>query len=175
MAVKYDEEEKPEVQLTSMMDCIFLILIFFLVSSQLKKIEKEVEVELPEVQMVETAKDVKAVPNMITVSVTHDGDIYVSGNPVGPGELRNRLSKHIKNPFYQGEGADAAAKETKAREEMAKSGMTVTASDARVRLDGDLSAPFHAVVHVLDVCKQMGLPVIGIHVADGKIVNPKQK
>ena len=37
MAVKYEEEEKPEVQLTSMMDCIFLMLIFFLVSSQLTK------------------------------------------------------------------------------------------------------------------------------------------
>jgi hypothetical protein len=34
MAVKYDEDEQPEVQLTSMMDCIFLMLIFFLVSSQ---------------------------------------------------------------------------------------------------------------------------------------------
>ena len=33
MAVKYDEEDKPEVQMTSMMDCIFLLLIFFLVSS----------------------------------------------------------------------------------------------------------------------------------------------
>ena len=31
MAVKYDEEDKPEVQMTSMMDCIFLLLIFFLV------------------------------------------------------------------------------------------------------------------------------------------------
>lgn len=48
MAVKYEADEKPEVQLTSMMDCIFLMLIFFLVSSQLKKKEKEVALELPE-------------------------------------------------------------------------------------------------------------------------------
>ena len=39
MAVRYEEDEKPEVSLTSMMDCIFLMLIFFLVSSQLKKVE----------------------------------------------------------------------------------------------------------------------------------------
>ena len=31
MAVRYEEDEKPEVSLTSMMDCIFLMLIFFLV------------------------------------------------------------------------------------------------------------------------------------------------
>ena len=39
MAVRYEEDEKPEVSLTSMMDCIFLMLIFLLVSSQLKKVE----------------------------------------------------------------------------------------------------------------------------------------
>ena len=45
MAVRYEEDEKPEVSLTSMMDCSFLMLIFFLVSSQLKKVEKEVPLE----------------------------------------------------------------------------------------------------------------------------------
>ena len=61
MAAKYDEDEKPQVQLTSMMDCIFLMLIFFLVSSQLKKIEKEVPLELPEADV---AQDVKAAPDL---------------------------------------------------------------------------------------------------------------
>ena len=75
MAVKYEEEEKPEVQLTSMMDCIFLMLIFFLVSSQLKKIEKEVPLELP---VSNVARDVKATPDLITVSVDSKGDLYVN-------------------------------------------------------------------------------------------------
>ena len=75
MAVKYEEEEKPEVQLTSMMDCIFLMLIFFLVSSQLKKIEKEIPLELP---VSNVARDVKATPDLITVSVDSKGDLYVA-------------------------------------------------------------------------------------------------
>ena len=66
------EEEKPEVQLTSMMDCIFLMLIFFLVSSQLKKIEKEIPLELP---VSNVARDVKATPDLITVSVDSKGDL----------------------------------------------------------------------------------------------------
>ena len=66
MAVKYEEEEKPEVQLTSMMDCIFLMLIFFLVSSQLKKIEKEVPLELP---VADTAVSVKAPPDLVKIFI----------------------------------------------------------------------------------------------------------
>ena len=111
MAAKYDEDEKPQVQLTSMMDCIFLMLIFFLVSSQLKKIEKEVPLELPEADV---AQDVKAAPDLVTVS--------------------------------------AAAKEN---------------PDRRIRIDGDVFAPFRSIVQVLEASRHEGLTVVGIHTADG--------
>jgi len=135
MSVKYEEDEKPEVSLTSMMDCIFLILIFFLVSSQLKKVEKEVPLELPEAQ---ATRDVKATPDLITVSVTSKGDFYVNAKPVGAAGLRASLT--------------AAAKEN---------------PDRRIRLNGDVYAPFRAIVQVLDTCQQEGLTVVGIHTADG--------
>lgn len=135
MAVKYDEDEKPEVHLTSMMDCIFLMLIFFLVSSQLKKIEKEVPVELPTANV---ARSVKATSDLMKVSVTAKGDLFVNGKNVGPGGLRAALQKaKAENP------------------------------DRRIRLDGDVFAPFRAVVQVLDACQQEGLTVVGIHTADG--------
>ncbi len=135
MAVKYEEDEKPEVSLTSMMDCIFLMLIFFLVSSQLKKIEKEVPIELPTANV---AKDVKATPDLITVSVDAKGELYVNSKPVGAAGLRSAL--------------------TKAKAENA---------DRRIRINGDIYAPFRAVVQVLDICQQEGLNVVGIHTADG--------
>ena len=135
MAVKYEEEEKPEVQLTSMMDCIFLMLIFFLVSSQLKKIEKEIPLELP---MSNVARDVKATPDLLTVSVDSKGELYVNSNPVGPAGLRAALQ--------------AAAK---------------ARPDRRIRIDGDVFAPFRSIVHVLDTCQQEKLTVVGIHTADG--------
>ena len=135
MAVRYEEEEKPEVQLTSMMDCIFLMLIFFLVSSQLKKIEKEIPMELP---VSNVARDVKATPDLVTVSVDSRGDLYVDSKPVGPAGLRAALQ--------------AAAKEK---------------PDRRIRIDGDVFAPFRSIVHVLDTCQQERLTVVGIHTADG--------
>lgn len=141
MAVKYDEEDKPEVQMTSMMDCIFLLLIFFLVSSQLKKIEKEVPVELPQAQ---ATREIKMTPDLIKVTVSAKGDIFVRGNKVGPGGLRSALQ--------------AAAKENR---------------DRKVIVDGDIYAPFRAVVQVLDACRQEQLSVSGIHTADGEAATYK--
>ncbi len=135
MAVRYEDDEKPEVQLTSMMDCIFLMLIFFLVSSQLKKVEKEVPLELPTANV---ARSVKATPDLVKVSVTSKGGLYVNGRDVGPGGLRTALRK-----------------------------AKAESPDRRIRLDGDVFAPFRAIVQVLDVCQQEGLVVVGIHTADG--------
>ena len=142
MAVKYEEDEKPEVSLTSMMDCIFLMLIFFLVSSQLKKIEKEVPIELP---VANVAKDVKTTPDLITISVDAKGALYVNSKPVGGQGLRTALTKaKAENP------------------------------DRRIRINGDIFAPFRSVVQVLDTCQQEGLTVVGIHTADG-IKAPEKK
>ena len=141
MAVKYDEEDKPEVQMTSMMDCIFLLLIFFLVSSQLKKIEKEVPVELPQAQ---ATREIKMTPDLIKVTVSAKGDIFVRGNKVGAGGLRSALQ--------------AAAKENR---------------DRKVIVEGDIYAPFRAVVQVLDACRQEQLSVSGIHTADGEAATYK--
>ena len=135
MAVRYEEEEKPEVQLTSMMDCIFLMLIFFLVSSQLKKVEKELPIELPRAN---TTRDVKSTPDLITVSVNAKGELFVNSKPVGDAGLKNALAN--------------AAKEN---------------PDRRIRINGDVFAPFRSIVQVLDACQQEKLTVVGIHTADG--------
>ncbi len=133
MAVKYEEEEHIEIQMTSMMDCIFLMLIFFLVSSQLKKVEKELPIELP---LANTTRDVKATPDLITVSVNAKGELFVNSKPVGDAGLKNALAN--------------AAKEN---------------PDRRIRINGDVFAPFRSIVQVLDTCQGEGLTVVGIHTA----------
>ena len=91
--------------------------------------------ELPQAQ---ATRDVKATPDLIKVTVTEKGDLFVNGHNVGPGGLRSALQ--------------TAAKEN---------------PDRRVRLDGDVYAPFRSVVQVLDACQQEKLTVVGIHTADG--------
>ena len=39
MRLNYDEEDKVEVQMSPLIDCVFLLLIFFLVTTMMKKWE----------------------------------------------------------------------------------------------------------------------------------------
>ncbi len=142
MAIRQEAEEPLEIQLTSLIDCVFLLLIFFLVSSQMKKIEKELPIELP---VANATREVKAPPDLVTVSVLapRTGDLaesllYVNGVPVGPDGLRVALRK--------------AAEENPGR---------------RIRVNGDVNAPFRLIVQVLDTCQGEGLTVVGINTATG--------
>ena len=88
MAVKFEEEEPVEIQMTSLIDCVFLLLIFFLVSSQMKKIEKELPIELPQAN---ATRQVNSLPEMTTVSVDKHGALYVDSARWAPRALRAQL------------------------------------------------------------------------------------
>jgi len=133
MSVKFNDEEPVEIQMTSLIDCVFLLLIFFLVSSQMKKVEKELPIVLPQASAV---RQVKEMPDMTTVSVDKFGEIYVNSQPVGAEGLRARLRE--------------AAREH---------------PDMRIRISGDVYAPFRSIVQVLDTCQGEGLNIIGINTA----------
>ena len=135
MAVKFDTEQQAEPQLTSLIDCVFLLPIFFLVSSQLKKVEKRLEVDLPRAHVVKTYKET---PDIISVGVNARGNLFVNARAVGSGGLLDALRE-----------AKAAA------------------PGRRVVIDGDVHAPFRAVVQALDACAMQGLEVAGIHTAEG--------
>jgi len=141
MAVKFDNEQQAEPQLTSLIDCVFLLLIFFLVSSQMKRLEKKLDIRLPEASV---AKAFKMTPDLIRVSVSERGDLYVNTRPVGPGTLLAELRK--------------AKQET---------------TERRVIVEGDVFTPFRSIVQVLDACQAEGLSVAGIHTA-GEIRNAKK-
>ena len=86
MRIRRREDDAVEVGMSSLIDCVFLLLIFFLVSSQLKKVEKRLDVKLPDAQVVKTYK---ATPDVISVGVTARGSLYVNARPVGAGGLRS--------------------------------------------------------------------------------------
>lgn len=133
MSVKFNDEEPVEIQMTSLIDCVFLLLIFFLVSSQMKKVEKELPIVLPQASAV---RQVKETPDMTTVSVDKFGELYVNSQPVGAEGLRAKLRE--------------AAREN---------------PDMRIRISGDVYAPFRSIVQVLDTCQGEGLNIIGINTA----------
>ena len=47
MRLNYDDDDKVEVQMSPLLDCVFLLLIFFLVTTMMKKWEMQIPLTLP--------------------------------------------------------------------------------------------------------------------------------
>jgi len=85
-----------EMQMTSMIDLVFLLLIFFLVTASLKKPHKELPVRLHRAAQAKMAK----FEDQVIITVTADGDRYIDDGkeyrnqaPVSRQELVQRLQK----------------------------------------------------------------------------------
>jgi biopolymer transport protein ExbD len=69
----YDEDrEEPEINLTSLIDVVFLLLIFFMVSTTFER-HSLLRLDLPEAATAET----ESVPNVIELVITDDGRMFI--------------------------------------------------------------------------------------------------
>jgi biopolymer transport protein ExbD len=76
MRIKLDDDDSVEVQMAPLIDCMFLLLIFFLVATTLKKIVREIPVELPYAEAaVETAEE----PDVLVIGLDREGQMYLNG------------------------------------------------------------------------------------------------
>ena len=88
MRIDLQEDEGIEVQMAPLIDCVFLLLIFFLVATTLKKIEKELPLELPEAKL--AAREVPQSEDL-TISVDRDGNLYLGTDPATSGMVFDRF------------------------------------------------------------------------------------
>ncbi len=77
--------------MTPMIDVVFLLIIFFLVSSHLAK--QEVQLALPLPTAASARADQRNDTPRLTVNVKADGTLLLFGRSVPPEELREQLSK----------------------------------------------------------------------------------
>ena len=86
--MKFDRKVavKPSVDLTPMLDVVFLLLIFFMVSTRFD-IVREVPIALPKVG---TGAGVDPKPNQ-RVQIQSDGTLFLDGSAVARTELGRRL------------------------------------------------------------------------------------
>lgn len=88
-------DEGCEPNMTPMIDCVFLLLIFFLVATVVKKTEKEVEVNLPDaVHAVDTKY---AEDKRLVIGIMANGDVCLDGEPVGIEKLHAKLRDVARN------------------------------------------------------------------------------
>ena len=83
-----EAEEEVDVQMTPLIDCVFLLLVFFLVAATLKKPHKELEIHLSHSA---AAKVVASRYDTLVIEMTKEGDIYIESEPMTKQLLNERL------------------------------------------------------------------------------------
>lgn len=92
----FNNEDEPEVSMSPLIDCVFLLLIFFLVSSMTKVKSRDIPVDLPT-----SASAVKLKPDdkQAIVGLDNQGTFYWDGQPCSTNFLMEQLrGTCISNP-----------------------------------------------------------------------------
>ena len=83
------EEEELNIDMSPLIDCVFLLLIFFLVATTLKKVDNELPLDLPEAN---NTLEVKQPVDFASIGIDVDGNFFLNGNPITISQLQSDLS-----------------------------------------------------------------------------------
>ncbi|MDA1370663.1 MAG: biopolymer transporter ExbD [Proteobacteria bacterium] len=83
------QEEAGEIDLTPMLDVVFILLIFFIVTSVFVT-EAGIDVTKPEASTVEPTSG-----DLILIAVGPGGDIWIDGDQIDPRFIRNRFELRL--------------------------------------------------------------------------------
>jgi biopolymer transport protein ExbD len=81
-------EDKAEVSMGPLIDCVFLLLIFFLVSTMTRQKDKDIDITLP------TSTETERVlprPDMTVIGITEAGEIFFEGERASQTVLHDEL------------------------------------------------------------------------------------
>jgi biopolymer transport protein ExbD len=123
---------QPEVNLTSLIDVVFLLLIFFMVSTSFVK-QSQISIRLPEA---ESSVIVEEIPDQIDIMITATGTYLVNGR-----ELINNRAETIRNALQKVSGGQ---------------------NDLPLTISADASARHQDVVTAMDVAARLGFTRISI-------------
>jgi biopolymer transport protein ExbD len=121
-----------EVNLTSLIDVVFLLLIFFMVSTSFVK-QSQISIRLPEA---ESASIVEESPDRIDIMITETGTFLVNGQ-----ELINNRPETIRNALQK---------------------VSAGNNDLPMTISADANARHQHVVTAMDVAGRLGFTKISI-------------
>ena len=100
MAVKlHRSNTAAALSLTPLIDVVFLLLIFFLVTSEFEEEERSLDIELPTAT---TATPMVGKTRSIIVDVDERGEVFLSGRAIGVAQLQEELKRAVaENPAGQ--------------------------------------------------------------------------
>ncbi len=136
-----DSENEVELNMTPMIDVVFLLIIFFMVVSELSTLNLE-EIELPLADESEVLKSEKLDARHIICNVREDGTIRIQGNSY----KKEQLADYLK--------VEADAEE---REPANPSNPAVPPSKLYLTIRAHKDTKFENVQNVFDACSQNGI------------------
>ena len=116
---------EPEVNMTSLIDVVLLLLIFFMVSTSFVK-QSQITIRLPES---ESSAIVEEVPLQLDLMITEQGTFLLNGR-----ELANSRPETIRNALQKVSGGDTSLPLTISADANTRHQFVVTAMDVAGRL-----------------------------------------
>ncbi len=87
------------LNLTPLIDMVFLLLIFFLVATRFEEEDRELAISLPSAT---EAKPLVVQPRELELNIDQQGNYFLEGQPMPAGELEETLaSQAVNNPVHQ--------------------------------------------------------------------------
>ena len=90
------KKERLELSMTPMIDVVFLLLIFFMVTTTFNR-QTEVKITLPEADGAEAEQ----YPKMVTLTIDADGTYFLKGEDGLPHELVNQTKDSLKQELMK--------------------------------------------------------------------------
>ena len=132
MKLQHHAKEEPTVDLTSLIDVVFLLLIFFMVSTTFER-ETVLKVDLPEASSVEDREDI---PETLELVIDSEGRMFLNDQ-----RLLDSNANTIRAAMQQLAGERR---------------------DVPLILRADRQTPHHFVVTTMDVAAQLGFVNLSI-------------
>ena len=132
MQFRRQKRQQDGINLTPLIDVVFLLLIFFMVSTTFTR-ETRLEVNLPEADGYSTSEELD---NVIEILIDKEGSYAINGNL-----LVNRKIDTIISALQQASGSD---------------------NSMPIILTADANAPHRSVVTVMDAAGQLGFTKLNI-------------
>lgn len=132
MQLRSSRTEDPEISLTGLIDVVFLLLIFFMVSTTFEH-QTVLKVDLPEAKNVSAPEDQ---PNSFELVIDQDGLYYLNDRQLVDGKPAT-----LRAAFVEAAGEDRSVP---------------------IILRADAETPHHFVVTAMDVTAQLGFSRLSI-------------
>jgi biopolymer transport protein ExbD len=118
-------KEEPEVNMTSLIDVVLLLLIFFMVSTSFVK-QSQISISLPQA---DSSAIVEEAPQQLDIMITEQGTFLVNGR-----ELVNNRPETLRNALQKVSGGNTQLPLTISADANARHQFVVTAMDVAGKL-----------------------------------------